>query len=367
MKLLYITTVGPTMEFFAPVIRALLDRGHQVDLACNETDSSALSVYRQWNCAIYPISCSRSPLDTGNLAAIRQIRDLAERERYDIVHCHTPIAAACTRIACRKLRATGTRVFYTAHGFHFYQGAPLKNWLMYYPVEWICAFLTDVLITINQEDYALARQKLKAGLVVYVPGVGIDVEKFCISDADSKTKRRELGIPETATVLLSVGELSQRKNHGILLEATADIEALYIVIAGKGVRQKDLEKTALDLGIEKRIRLLGYRSDVAELCAMCDIFALPSLQEGLPVALMEAMASGKTAVCSRIRGNVDLLGADNPLLFDPNDVDTCRDAILRAMQCDRKVCGNENRKRILPFSVENVVDKMLALYGISTS
>lgn len=364
MKLLYITTVGSTMEFFVPVIRELLDRGHQVDLACNETDSPVSAVYRRWGCVIHPISCSRSPLDKGNLKAIRQIRTLAETEHYDIIHCHTPLAAACTRLACQKLRKTGTRVFYTAHGFHFFKGAPLKNWMLYYPVEKLCAHFTDVLITINQEDYNLARRKLKARNVVYVPGVGVDLERYGFSNVDPCAKRRELGISEDATVLLSVGELSQRKNHKILLEAASGIPNLFVVIAGKGSLQKELETLAAKLGIENRTKLLGYRTDIAELCAMCDVFALPSLQEGLPVALMEAMASGKTVVCSRIRGNTDLMGSDHPMLFDPNDVADCSRAIHQALCTDRAVCGDENRKRMQPFAIDEIVTQMLRLYGI---
>ena len=354
------------MEFFIPVIRELLDRGHQVDLACNEIDSPVAPVYRQWNCSVYPISCSRSPLSRGNLTAIQQIKALVENGQYDIVHCHTPLAAACTRLACRKVRKSGTRVFYTAHGFHFFKGAPLQNWLLYYPVEKLCAHFTDVLITINQEDYDLARRKLKAQNVVYVPGVGIDLEKFGFCNVDPAAKRRELGIPEDARVLLSVGELSHRKNHKILLEAVAGIPDLVVVIAGRGSLRAELEELAAKLGIETRLKLLGYRADIADLCAMCDVFALPSLQEGLPVALMEAMASRKTVVCSRIRGTTDLLGADHPMLFEPNDIADCTRAIQQALCADRVACGAENRERMRLFAIDEIIARMLRIYGIES-
>lgn len=363
MKILYITTVGTTMGFFVPVIRELLDRGHQVDIACNETAGSVSAVYRQWNCTVHPLSCSRYPWDRGNWEAVEEIRNLVEANHYDIVHCHTPIVAACARLACRKARKQGTKVFYTAHGFHFYKGAPLANWLIYFPVEWICAWWTDLLITINREDYNLARKWMAAKRVEYVPGVGIDPEQFAPNVGDRLSKRRELGISEDATVLLSVGELSVRKNHSVLLEAAAQLPQLQIVIAGSGPLGDELQAQAERLGIEDRVRLLGYRKDVAQLCAMCDIFALPSWQEGLPVALMEAMASGKTVVCSRIRGNTDLLGSDSALLFDPADAADCRRAIRAAMDCDRSARGAENRERIQPFTVEHVVKTMLPLYG----
>lgn len=364
MKILYVTTIGLTMEFFVPVIRELLDRGHQVDLACNEEDSPVAEIYRQWACKVFPISCSRSPLDKGNLTAIRQIRELVKVGQYDIVHCHTPLAAASTRLACRKLRKEGTKVYYTAHGFHFFKGAPAKNWLLFYPIEKLCAHFTDVLITINQEDYVLARKKMKAKKIVYVPGVGIDLEKFSKPDINVCVKRQALGIPENAVVLLSVGELSHRKNHQLLLRAASDLENVYIVIAGRGALQEDLSELSAHLGISHRFKLLGYRSDIAELCAMCDIFALPSFQEGLPVALMEAMAAGKTVICSRIRGNTDLMGPKNDLLFDPNSAKDCRRAIQKALTSDRSALGVENTRRIQPFRTGEIVTQMMSLYGL---
>ena len=156
MKILYITTIGGTMNFFQSFIQRLVQEGHTVDIACNNTTSKVAGFYYELGCNVYAIQTSRSPLNKGNIRAIRQIKTLVENNHYDIVHCHTPIAAMCTRIACRRARKQGTKVFYTAHGFHFYKGAPLKNWLVYYPVEKICSYFTDILITINREDYALS-------------------------------------------------------------------------------------------------------------------------------------------------------------------------------------------------------------------
>ena len=157
MKILYITTIGLTMGFFNAFIRQLLDNGNVVEIATNESDAKVPAYYREWGCKIYPISCSRSPLDIGNIKAIWQIRNIVKENRYEIVHCHTPIAAMCTRIACSPLRTDKTKVYYTAHGFHFYDGAPLKNWMLYYPIEKFLSRCTDVLITINKEDYKRKR------------------------------------------------------------------------------------------------------------------------------------------------------------------------------------------------------------------
>ena len=369
-KILYVTTVGITMSFFCSLIRELLDRGYRVDVAANETEGQTPvpPCFRDWGCRVFPLSCSRSPLDRGNLAAIRQIRELVQREGYDLVHCHTPIAAACTRAACRGLRKGGLQVFYTAHGFHFYTGAPLKNWLLYYPIERLCARWTDTLITINQEDYERAKRRLHAGRVACVPGVGIDVERFASAQVDRPEMRRSLGVPEDAVFVLSVGELNENKNHAAVIRALARLndERLYYRIAGDGELAEERRKLAAELGLGDRVRLLGERTDVAELYKSADIFVFPSIREGLPVALMEAMAAGLPVVGSRIRGCVDLLADSDNLLIDrPTDDGAFADAI-RALADDparREAIGRSNRQRVGAFDQARVLEQMERLYA----
>ena len=198
MRILYVTTVGSTMDFFNRLLQDLLAQGHTVDIACNDTVKPVDAFFYALGCQVHRISCTRSPFHPGSLSAIRQLRRLVKNERYDIVHCHTPVASFCARLACIGLPC---RVIYTAHGFHFYKGAPLKNWLLFYPVEKLCARFTDVLITINREDHALAQKKLRAKRVVYVPGVGIDLSAFAPKKIG--VSRQELGIPEGNRVILS--------------------------------------------------------------------------------------------------------------------------------------------------------------------
>lgn len=361
MKILYVTTVGGTMKFFVPFIQALLADGHTVDIATNEKSRAVAEVYRQWGCEVYQIDTSRSPLNRGNLKAIQQLKKLVEEEKYDIVHCHTPVAAMCTRLACRKARKQGTKVFYTAHGFHFYKGAPLKNWLLYYPVEWVCAYFTDLLITINKEDFALAQRRLKAKAVAYVPGVGIDLEKFNGSTADKAAKRQELGVPENAKLLLSVGELNENKNHETVIRAIADTDIHYM-IAGQGNAEHRLRALISELNMSDRVKLLGFRKDIGELCAAADAFVFPSYREGLSVALMEAMASGLPVVCSRIRGNTDLVDENGGELFDPHSMEECKTAIGKILSRDLAKMGKYNAQRVRDFSLERVNEMMEALY-----
>ena len=191
MKILYATTVSCTMNFFKGFISELVKEGNSVELACN-CDFPVDSFYDDLGLRVYDIPFSRSPLNKSNLSAYRQLKKIVESGEYDIVHCHTPVAAMITRLACRRGRKKGTKVIYTAHGFHFYKGAPKINWLIYYPIEKICSYITDVLITINKEDYTLAQKKMRAKKVEYVPGVGIAVNKFANPGVTKKQKREEL-------------------------------------------------------------------------------------------------------------------------------------------------------------------------------
>lgn len=373
MKILYITTIGSTMNFFKSFIQTLLDEGHIVEIATNENEDRAVpECYREWNCKVHQIDCCRSPLNKGNLTAIKQIRLLVEEKHYDIVHCHTPIAAMCTRLACRKVRKHGTKVFYTAHGFHFYKGAPLKNWLLYYPVEKICAHFTDVLITINQEDYELAQKKMKAQKVVYVPGVGIDLEKFGKVTVDKGEKRKELGVPNETPLLLSVGELNENKNHETVIRAIADMKDIYYIIAGKGELQEHLQSVIDELGMTERVKLLGYRKDIGELCETADVFVFPSFREGLSVSVMEAMASELPVICSRIRGNTDLIdevdenGIGGGMLFDPHSIKECREGLKKLLTLDMKKIGEYNNEKIKLFALESVNEQMSKIYKSMT-
>ena len=355
MRILYVTTIGSTMDFFKRLVQELVEQGHTVDIACNDTIKPVSPFFYELGCHVHTINCTRSPFHPGSISAVRQLRKLVKREQYDIVHCHTPVAAFCTRLACIHLPC---KVMYTAHGFHFYKGAPVKNWLLFYPAEKLCAHFTDVLITINKEDYALAQRKLKAKEIVYVPGVGIDLSAFTPDQAG--ISRQELDIPESNRVVLSVGELSYRKNHELLIRAAAGIQDITILIAGSGALDSHLKSLARELSCD--VRFLGYRKDVAALCGVCDLFVLPSFQEGLPVALMEAMACEKAVSCSAIRGSVDLVDSMGGTLFDPADAVSCRIALEEAFSRDLAAMGRHNRQVLRTFSIEEVNRKMLKLY-----
>lgn len=372
-KFLMVATV-PSMigQFNMDNLHILLKLGYEVHVACNFTDTSVWTPERirlfkqqlsELGIKYIQVEFARTPYDIAKLIkGYKELRTLIIREQYAGIHCHTPVAGMITRLAAH---GTKSKVIYTAHGFHFYKGAPLKNWLIYYPVEKMCSYMTDVLLTINKEDFALAKSKMKAKRVLYVPGVGVDTEKFD-SDQVHKSIKGELGIPNGATMILSIGELNENKNHESVIRALAEIGQtvstnIYYVIVGKGVLEEKLKRTAAESGLGEQIILTGFRTDVIDFYHSADIFVFPSYREGLSVALMEAMASGLPIAASHIRGNCDLIDWQGGNLFNPHDVSDIQKKVLDLLSLpdvELKKMGTHNKEKIKNFS-RNVVQKTM--------
>ena len=363
-SVLVITSVASMVDqFLFPNLELFQNMGYEVHVACNfergnscsgERVLALQSRLRERNIPYYQIDFARDVTEVlENIRAYKEVKKLVSSHKYDLIHCHSPIGGLLTRIACRKIRKHGTTVIYTAHGFHFFKGAPIKNWILYYPVEKICSRWTDVLITINQEDYSFAKRKMKSGKIEYVPGIGIDLERITKIEVDRAEKRRELDIPDGATLLLSVGELNKNKNHETVIRAIGDLDVYYI-IAGRGELEEQLQLTIEKLGLANRVKLLGFRQDILELCKSVDVFVFPSFREGLSVSVMEAMASGLPVACSCIRGNTDLIDENGGEMFDPYSVEDCTRAIKNLMQSDTSAKGTYNSNKIVNFSKTRV-------------
>ncbi len=369
-KCLFVATVVKKHinVFHLPYLKMFQEKGWETSV-CARNDFEESETCEIPHCdRYYDFPFERFPLKKNNLKTFLKLRKLILKEKYNLIHCHTPSAAVLTRLAAKKARKKyGTRVLYTAHGFHFFKGAPLINWLLYFPMEWICSFFTDTLITINQEDFARAKKLLHARETVYVPGVGVDTDKFSAASEDRAESRAALGIPEDGVMLLSVGELSKRKNQKTIIEAMGRLQDknIYYFIAGVGGEEAALRVLAASHGLEDNVRFLGFRSDIPALCRAADIFCFPSLQEGLPVALMEAMGIGLPAVASAIRGNEDLLqNGEGGYLYAPTDVQGFSEGIRKlANDPDLRVkMGQNNAKQIKAFDIKIVSEKMQKIY-----
>lgn len=305
-KVLFVATVVKThiMEFHVPYLEMFKEMGWETAVASRNDYENPVDCVIPHCDKYYNIPFERSPLKLKNITAYKQLKRIIDEQAYDIIHCHTPVGAMIARLAAIGARKKGTKVIYTAHGFHFFKGAPLMNWLIYYPVEWALAHITDVLITINKEDYARA-QKFKAKKVCYVPGVGIDFERLNnVRPNAREALRNELGIPQGATVVLSVGEVNENKNHRTVIKAIAQIDRkdIWYVICGRGPLMEEHKRLADELGIGNRVILTGYRTDVAEFYRIADVFAFPSFREGLGLAALEAMAVGLPIITSNVQG-----------------------------------------------------------------
>lgn len=370
MKILYVTTIGGTMSFFVEHFKMLLKEGHSIELACN-LSSPVRKTILDLGVKVHNISFSRSPFSKDNIRGYKELKKIIHNEQYDIVHCHTPNAAAITRLVCKGFRKKGLKVFYTAHGFHFYKGAPLKNWLIYYPIEWICAHWTDTLITINREDYALASKRMKAGHIEYVPGIGIDLERINKIKVKKESKLKELSINSEQTVILSVGELNENKNHATVIKALGELKKegklgeIKYLICGQGSKYEDLKILVSEYDLENTVDLLGFRDDVLEIYQVVNFFVFPSFREGLSVSVMEAMASGLPVICSRIRGNVDLVDKQGGSLFNPYKEDDIKESIYKITTMDEEnilSMKEYNREKIRKFAKCNILKMLHKIY-----
>lgn len=315
------------------------------------------------------IPLCRSPFSFQNIKAYNQLCDIIRENKIDYIHCNTPVGGLLGRLAGKKCGVK--KIIYQAHGFHFYKGAPKKNWLLYYPIEKWLAHYTDALITINQEDYEAAKKfKLRnGGKVYYVPGVGIDLSKYqnVNNDSGRAKLRAELGLDENATVCISMGDLIPRKNYGVAISAIGRLQEkyhnLHYIICGKGQELEILKALAKGCGVETKVHFLGFRSDIKDLLKAADVFLFTSLQEGLPRSTMEAMASGLPIACSRIRGNTDLINeGKGGVLFDPKNVDEIATALDKLLSSDMEAMSRYNLDRIHDFSLDTASAKIAEVY-----
>ncbi len=378
-KVLMLAHVASMIDLFNKEnISILSSLGYHVDVICNFEKGNVTSDYRvqkfRKKLDLNGIGTYHAPIPR-SIFSIRElyysykiISNLAKENNYLIIHCQSPIGGVLARLACKNERKNGTKIIYMVHGFHFYKGAPLINWILYYPIERICSKFTDCLITINKEDYLLAKDKMnKAKQIRYVPGVGIDIDKINCKAINKDEMRKRFKIPTDSFIIISVGELNRNKNHEVIIKAIASLrnDKIYYIICGKGNLTDSLKKLVRELRIEDKVIFLGYREDVIEINKMSDVFAFPSKREGLSVSLMEAMACGLPVICSRIRGNVDLI--DNMLggiWTEHSDVAGYANAI-ECIYNDRELglaFGKYNLKRIKEYDLKSVRALMKDIY-----
>lgn len=365
-KVLYITTISRTINaFLIPHIEKLIDEGYEVDCACNidkEVDERLIKK----GVEIYDIPFSRNPLNPKNIKAYKILAKIVKEKQYDIVHVHTPVASVYGRLL--KLKFKNLKTIYTVHGFHFFKGAPKINWMIYYPIEKIMAKFTDVIITINEEDFNRAKT-FNIKETYKIDGVGIDLNQYNKDLFDRDKERERLNLEKDDFVILMIAEVNKNKNHIQIINAVEKLikqgQKVKLLCAGDGVLFDEVSKLVKDRGLDQNIKMLGFRTDINELIAACDIGVLMSYREGLPRNIMELMAYGKPVVGTNIRGIRDLVSdGENGFLVDVGDIDGTVSAI-ELLYKDKKRLNLMSEKAyiaIKDYSIENVVYKLLNIY-----
>ncbi len=356
------TTDSMIWNFLVPHIQDMQKQDIQVDCACSRTGDFFRNLQEKYCLNLHEIDFKRNPFRIGNFKAYKSLKKIVKENNYDVIFCHEPIGGLMGRLVGNKFNI---KVIYMAHGFHFYHGAPIINKMLYYPIEKFFSKFTDCLITINQEDYNAA-QKFKAKKTVLFNGIGLDTSKFVYKHS-SEYIRNIIHAKADDFILLSVGELIKRKNHEVVIKAIAKLKNVNIhyVIAGDGPMKKRLNALIEKLRLQNQIHLLGYRTDINLLCNSADVFIIPSIQEGLSIALMEAMACGCPIIASKIRGNIDLLDDNGGVLINTFDVSGYAKSIESFANGNQKEnlykMGIYNIEKVKQFDIQNVRMQMEAI------
>lgn len=374
-KVLIVASVVSFIEWFNKENVEFLcnEMGCEVHLACNfdymeDTDEERTKKYlekiKAQGIIFHNIHFARSPFRADTVKVYKELKRIIDGNHFTLIHTHTPVASTLVRLSARKARKKGTVVMYTCHGFHFHHAAPKKNWVMYYPVEKWMSRYTDYIVTINKEDFHRAKT-FHAKQVRYIPGVGVDINRIKNVKVDKKAYKKSIGIPEDCVMILSVGELIERKNHQVIIKALGKLKRndIYYVICGKGPLKKELENISSSLCVHTVF--LGFRQDIPELCNTADISAFPSRIEGLGLAGIEAMAAGVPLVSSNVHGILDyVINERTGYSCAPNDVDGFAKAIDKLASNDelRMSMRNACLKAVEPFEINNALNSMWNIY-----
>lgn len=350
-----------------PCLKAALDMGYDVFFGTNRENPESLTC--ELPVKMYDSHSYRSiTAFADNKIAYDNLKKIVNENSIEVIHCNTPIGGMIGRLVGKKYNVK--KIIYTAHGFHFYRGAPLFNRTVLKWAEQMMAHWTDAIITMNEEDFQAAQKfRLKKGGKVYkVHGVGINLNDFDNISVDKKEKRSELGLNDSDFVCVSAGDLVARKNYETAIRAVAkaDSENIHYLICGEGPEEENLKRLADENGVADRIHFLGFRKDVKELMKISDLFLFTTVQEGLPRSMMEAMACGLPCVASKIRGNTDLIEENKGgFLRKPTDADGFAQA-LDILCGSSRLCGEMSRynlEKIKEFDIAVVEKEIRKIYA----
>ncbi|MBQ2890574.1 MAG: glycosyltransferase family 4 protein [Clostridia bacterium] len=363
-KVLITATVMSHICQFHKVLADMLHKnGYEVHVAAKDNLHTKEGLTLDFADKVFNVPFSRSPKSSDNIKAYKMLKEIIKENDYDIIHCNTPVGGVVTRLAAKKTRA---KIIYTAHGFHFYKGAPIPNWVIYYPIEKIMSKYTDMLITINEDDYQISKDRFNAKSYAKIPGVGIDFKR--VEDGSNReTVRKEMGFSEDDFVLLSVGELNKNKNNITILKAIKKLNnpKIKYMMAGNGPLKDWLEEEIEKMGLSNQVRFLGYTREIGKLHKASDAFCFASIREGLGLAAIEAMHSGLPIITSDVRGINDYsIEGVTGFKSQPLDENGFALAIEKLMKDSalREKMGKNNIEASIMYGEENVAQTLEKIY-----
>lgn len=317
----------------------------------------------------FKISINRSPFKYSNIKAVFQLKKIIQREKYDLIHTNTPMGAVITRLAAMKYRKKNNiKIIYTAHGFHFFKKCPFINYILFYPIEKMLSKYTDLIITINQEDYEFAKKHFKTN-IEYIPGIGFEKEKFNtnLTKKEKEKFRKENDLELDDYVISYVAEISNRKRQLYLLKVLKKMKLTNekILLIGDNRKSKKISKQILKYGLEDRVKILGFKNNISNYIDISDLIISVSKQEGLPLNIMEAMYKNKPIIVTDCRGNRDLIQNDiNGIVVGIKDEQGLINSInlLKENPKYAKKLSNKNRTIVEKYSIDSVLPIMEKIY-----
>lgn len=352
-------------KFLIPYLKWFKEHGYEVHVATKGNNFKIPYCDKRFD-----VCFARTPFTFDNIKSYNQLKKILKENKYDIIHCHTPFGGAITRFAAKKARKEGTKVIYTAHGFHFFEGASKKDWLIFYNSEKYLSRLTDVIVTINKSDYEQAK-KFYAKKTYLIHGIGADEEKFKIDlTKDEKDKlRKSVKVNKSDFVMMYPAELNNNKNQMMLIDAMKILvekdKKYKLLLPGQDSLNGKLQERVKELGLEKNIIFLGFRKDISKLLQITDLSVATSKREGLPVNIIEAMYAGLPVVCTNTRGQIDLIKNNvNGFVCESGDYKKfakCIEKIAKDKNLAKKF-SIQNKKDVQKYLLENTLKEMSKIY-----
>ena len=365
-KILYIAiSQGHLYVFHRPVFKSMKAEGWALDVAARSSEGFELDAVDKF----FELDIARSPFRLKNVKTFWKLIRIMRSKRYDIIHCHTPVASALARVAAIIAKGSPT-VIYTAHGFHFYPGAPLLNWALWFSLEFILTRLTSITVVMNAWDEGIARTRLLAGKVKRIPGMGVDVTRFKPpSEADKKRARARISVTEDSVVVLYVAEFIPRKNHRFVIDSFAKLQRsypeLHLVLAGDGPLVNEVLELCRSKNIDDAVSYLGFVKNIENVAIAADIGVSASRHEGLPIGILEMMAIGLPVVVSEDRGHRELvIHGETGYIFPQGAANSFEKSLGKLLEDPevRVEFGRAAVARANRFSTRNAVVEIMKIY-----